>query len=58
MRAGTGTALARVVKGFGSARPHHAYLFAENARIGLQHNAGLGGAAVVTLYGAVYDSVR
>ena len=31
MRAGTETALARVVKVFGEARPHHAYLFA-NAR--------------------------
>ncbi len=28
MRAGTETALARVVSVFGSARPHHAYLFA------------------------------
>jgi transposase len=28
MRAGTDTALARVVKVFGEARPHHAYLFA------------------------------
>ncbi len=28
MRAGTDSALARVVKVFGSARPHHAYLFA------------------------------
>jgi transposase len=28
MRAGTETALARVVRVFGSARPHHAYLFA------------------------------
>ncbi len=27
MRAGTDTALTRVVKVFGSARPHHAYLF-------------------------------
>lgn len=27
MRAGTDTALARVVKVFGSVRPHHAYLF-------------------------------
>jgi len=27
MRAGTDTALARVVAVFGSARPHHAYLF-------------------------------
>lgn len=31
MRAGTETALARVVAVFGSARPHHAYCFA-NAR--------------------------
>jgi transposase len=31
MRAGTETALSRVVKVFGQARPHHAYLFA-NAR--------------------------
>jgi transposase len=31
MRAGTDTALARVVQVFGAARPHHAYLFA-NAR--------------------------
>lgn len=28
MRAGTDAALARVVKVFGAARPHHAYLFA------------------------------
>ncbi len=28
MRAGTDTALARVVRVFGEARPHHAYLFA------------------------------
>jgi transposase len=28
MRAGTDTALARVVKVFGAAQPHHAYLFA------------------------------
>lgn len=28
MRAGTDTALARVVSVFGNARPHHAYLFA------------------------------
>lgn len=28
MRAGTDTALARVVQVFGSARPHHAYVFA------------------------------
>ena len=31
MRAGTESALARVVQVFGAARPHHAYLFA-NAR--------------------------
>jgi transposase len=31
MRAGTETALARVVKVFGAARPHHAYLFANRA---------------------------
>lgn len=28
MRAGTETAMARVVQVFGSAKPHHAYLFA------------------------------
>jgi hypothetical protein len=28
MRAGTATALARVVAVFGEAKPHHAYLFA------------------------------
>lgn len=28
MRAGTETALARVIEVFGAARPHHAYLFA------------------------------
>lgn len=28
MRAGTDTALTRIVKVFGAARPHHAYLFA------------------------------
>jgi len=28
MRAGTDTALARVIKAFGAAHPHHAYLFA------------------------------
>lgn len=31
MRAGTDTALARVVKAFGAARPHHAYLFANKS---------------------------
>jgi hypothetical protein len=28
MRGGTEAALARVMRGFGAARPHHAYLFA------------------------------
>jgi transposase len=31
MRAGTDTALARVVKVFGAARPHHAYIFANKS---------------------------
>lgn len=31
MRAGTDTALARVVQVFGAARPHHAYLFANKS---------------------------
>lgn len=31
MRAGTDTALARVVNVFGAARPHHAYLFANKS---------------------------
>jgi transposase len=31
LRAGTDTALARVVKAFGAARPHHAYLFANKS---------------------------
>jgi hypothetical protein len=30
MRAGTETALSRVVQVFGSAKPHHAYLFANH----------------------------
>ena len=37
MRAGTDTALARVVQVFGAARPHHAYLFA-NKRVGADSN--------------------
>ena len=37
MRAGTDTALARVVHVFGAARPHHAYLFA-NKRVGADSN--------------------
>jgi transposase len=32
MRAGTDTALARIIDVFGSARPHHAYIFA-NRRV-------------------------
>ena len=32
MRAGTDTALARVVKVFGAAHPHQAYLFADRKR--------------------------
>jgi transposase len=31
MRAGTDTALARVVQVFGAARPHHAYVFANKS---------------------------
>lgn len=41
MRAGTETALARVVSVFGAAHPHHAYLFANkrgNRLKVLQHN--------------------
>jgi hypothetical protein len=33
MRADTATALARVVKVFGAAHPHHAYLFANRRAI-------------------------
>ena len=32
MRAGADTALARVIAGFGAARPHHAYGFANTGR--------------------------
>lgn len=32
LRAGTETALARVVAVFGAARPHHAYLFTNGAQ--------------------------
>lgn len=44
MRAGTDTALARVVHVFGSARPHHAYLFANKRanRIKLLVHDGIG----------------
>ncbi len=44
MRAGTETALARMVQVFGAARPHHAYLFANrraNRVKGLVHD-GIG----------------
>jgi transposase len=41
MRAGTDTALARVVAVFGAARPHHAYCFA-NVRISAIVDAGFG----------------
>jgi transposase len=36
MRAGTETALARVVQFFGGARPHHAYLFANRSATGMK----------------------
>jgi transposase len=44
MRAGTDTALARVIHVFGSARPHHAYLFANKRanRIKLLVHDGIG----------------
>lgn len=44
MRAGTDTALARVVHVFGGARPHHAYLFANKRanRIKLLVHDGIG----------------
>jgi transposase len=42
MRAGTETALARVVRVFGAARPHHAYLFA-NKRATRMKGAGAQG---------------
>ena len=44
MRAGTDSALARVVHVFGSARPHHAYLFANKRanRIKLLVHDGIG----------------
>ena len=44
MRAGTDTALARVVAVFGAARPHHAYLFANRraSRMKVLVHDGLG----------------
>src|SRR5688572_9230568 len=44
MRAGTETALARVVAVFGAARPHHAYLFANRraSRMKLLVHDGIG----------------
>ncbi len=44
MRAGTETALARVIRGFGEARAHHAYLFANRRcnRIKLLVHDGIG----------------
>jgi len=44
MRAGTETALARVVRVFGCARPHHAYLFANRraTRIKVLVHDGIG----------------
>jgi transposase len=44
MRAGTDTALARVVKVFGAARPHHAYVFANrtSTRVKVLVHDGIG----------------
>lgn len=44
MRAGTETALARVIKVFGEAKPHHAYLFANRraSRLKMLVHDGLG----------------
>lgn len=44
MRAGTDTTLARVVKVFGAARPHHAYVFANrcSTRLKLLVHDGIG----------------
>jgi transposase len=48
MRAGTETALARVVQVFGGAKPHHAYLFANRraTRMKVSHAPHLGDAAI------------
>jgi transposase len=61
MRAGTDTALARVVKVFGSARPHHAYLFANRRanRLKVLVNDGLGiWLAARRLYQGRFESPR
>lgn len=42
MRAGPDTALARVVRVFGEARPHHAYLFVNRRATRLIRNAKAG----------------
>ena len=44
MRAGTDTALARVVQVFGSAKPHHAYVFANkrSTRVKVLVHDGIG----------------
>jgi transposase len=41
MRAGTDTALARVVKVFGAAHPHHAYLFANRMTVLVHDGIGI-----------------
>ena len=41
MRAGTDTALARVVSVFGAAYPHHAYLFANRIKVLVHDGIGI-----------------
>ncbi len=41
MRAGTDSALARVVQVFGAARPHHAYLFANRMKVLVHDGVGV-----------------
>jgi transposase len=41
MRAGTESALARVVAVFGAARPHHAYLFANRMKVLVHDGIGV-----------------
>jgi transposase len=41
MRAGTEAALLRVVRVFGSARPHHAYLFANRIKVLVHDGIGV-----------------
>jgi len=48
MRAGPDTALARVVKDFGAAHPHHAYVFA-NKQVGYAIRIALHGCPEVTV---------